>query len=181
MRHKFLPLLLLPLLLSACGETREVFGLGRVTPDEFAVVDRPPLAIPPDFKLRPPAPGAARPQELTPAQRAAQATFGTAAAAPPAAGAKDNAEKDLLAKAGADKAAPDIRRTVDQEASQRVSTSRHLADDLLWWRKDKADTSATVNADAEAKRVRDNQAKGKPANEGATPIIERRKSGWLGL
>src|ERR1051326_8023507 len=41
-------------------------------PAEFAVESRAPLTIPPDFELRPPAPGASRPQEVTAAEREAQ-------------------------------------------------------------------------------------------------------------
>jgi hypothetical protein len=44
--------------------------MDRVGPDEFAVESRAPLTIPPDFDLRPPQPGAPRPQEATPAERA---------------------------------------------------------------------------------------------------------------
>jgi hypothetical protein len=34
-------------------------------PDEFEVVQRAPLTIPPDFDLRPPKPGSPRPQEVS--------------------------------------------------------------------------------------------------------------------
>ncbi|KJS38300.1 MAG: hypothetical protein VR70_10355, partial [Rhodospirillaceae bacterium BRH_c57] len=45
--------------LSGCGGgVKETLGLNRQAPDEFQVVSRPPLAIPPEFKLRPPEPGA---------------------------------------------------------------------------------------------------------------------------
>lgn len=44
--------------------------MDRVGPDEFAVESRAPLTIPPEFDLRPPQPGAARPQELTATDRA---------------------------------------------------------------------------------------------------------------
>ena len=38
-------------------------GGGSNAPDEFRVVRKAPLTIPPDYNLRPPAPGEARPQE----------------------------------------------------------------------------------------------------------------------
>ena len=44
--------------------------MDRVGPDEFAVESRAPLTLPPDYELRPPSPGAARPQEATAADRA---------------------------------------------------------------------------------------------------------------
>src|SRR5712672_4837484 len=61
------------LLVGACTSIRQMVGLDRVGPDEFAVESRAPLTIPPDFELRPPAPGAARPQEVTAAERARKA------------------------------------------------------------------------------------------------------------
>ena len=43
--------------LSACGGTKEKLGLTKKAPDEFAVVRRAPLSMPPDYTLRPPTPG----------------------------------------------------------------------------------------------------------------------------
>jgi hypothetical protein len=57
-------------LLSGCSDFRVALGMDRVGPDEFAVESRAPLTIPPDFDLRPPQPGAPRPQDVTSAERA---------------------------------------------------------------------------------------------------------------
>jgi hypothetical protein len=51
------------LALTACEQTRQSLGLDRVPPDEFAVVTRAPLSVPPGIDLQPPRPGAPRPQE----------------------------------------------------------------------------------------------------------------------
>ncbi len=53
--------------LSGCSgeEVTRTFGLTRDAPDEFQVTTRAPLSMPPDFSLRPPRPGATRPQEET--------------------------------------------------------------------------------------------------------------------
>src|SRR6266478_1487913 len=58
------------LLLLGCSDLRRVVGLDRVAPDEFSVESRAPLTIPPEFNLRPPQPGAPRPQEGTAADKA---------------------------------------------------------------------------------------------------------------
>ena len=58
------------LLLPGCSDFRRVVGLDRVGPDEFAVESRAPLTIPPEFDLRPPQPGAPRPQEASAADKA---------------------------------------------------------------------------------------------------------------
>src|SRR5579864_6387310 len=58
------------LLLAGCGNLRRVVGLDQVGPDEFAVESRAPLTIPPEYDLRPPQPGAPRPQEASSADKA---------------------------------------------------------------------------------------------------------------
>ena len=55
---------------AGCGDLRRAVGMDRVGPDEFAVESRAPLTIPPEYDLRPPAPGAPRPQEVTATDRA---------------------------------------------------------------------------------------------------------------
>src|SRR5260370_22235205 len=58
------------LLISGCSDLKKAIGLERTSPDEFAVESRAPLTMPPDFNLRPPQPGATRPQEKTSDQQA---------------------------------------------------------------------------------------------------------------
>ena len=57
-------------LVSGCSNWKQTLGIEPTSPDEFAVESRAPLTIPPDFNLRPPAPGAARPQEVSAASKA---------------------------------------------------------------------------------------------------------------
>ncbi len=59
-------------LLSGCSDWKQVIGMDEPMPDEFAVESRAPLIVPPDFNLRPPEPGAPRPQEKTAEQQAQQ-------------------------------------------------------------------------------------------------------------
>jgi len=65
-----------PLLMAGCSDFKKSVGLEPTLPDEFAVESRAPLTIPPDFELRPPQPGAARPQEKTADQQAKQVMEG---------------------------------------------------------------------------------------------------------
>jgi hypothetical protein len=62
--------------LSACAHTKASGFGNRNAPNEFAVTRSPPLVIPPDFSLRPPRPGAPRPQEVSPSTQALSAMFG---------------------------------------------------------------------------------------------------------
>jgi Protein of unknown function (DUF3035) len=59
-------------LLWGCTDLRRTIGLEKTSPDEFAVESRAPLTMPPDFELRPPQPGATRPQEKSSDQQARQ-------------------------------------------------------------------------------------------------------------
>lgn len=59
--------------LPGCRDMRMALGMDRAGPDEFAVESRAPLLIPPDFNLRPPQPGASRPNEVSAAERARRA------------------------------------------------------------------------------------------------------------
>jgi len=61
-----------PLLIAGCSDFKKSIGLEPTLPDEFAVESRAPLTIPPDFELRPPQPGASRPQEKSADQQAKQ-------------------------------------------------------------------------------------------------------------
>jgi hypothetical protein len=60
------------LALSGCTGFKQAVGLEPTMPDEFAVQSNPPLTIPPDYDLRPPSPGAPRPQEESMAKQAEQ-------------------------------------------------------------------------------------------------------------
>jgi len=168
------------LALAGCSDLRENLGLGRSSPDAFAVVDRPPLSIPPDFSLRPPKPGEPRPQQVDMTERANDVLFNGKSAITQDSGDMSESEKALLEATGATKAESDIRQIVDREASEKVVGSEHLVEELLWWKND-VKPGVTVDALAESARIKEAKDKGEPLNQSATPIIERDKSGWLGL
>src|SRR3954463_4454125 len=96
--------------LAGCQSTQQALGMTKVVPDEFRVVSKAPLVVPPDYALRPPAPGEPRPQELQPESAARTALLGKREAADRTPG-----EQMLVAKAGGEKADPLIRFVVDDE------------------------------------------------------------------
>jgi len=176
-------------LLAGCQATKETLGLTKRSPDEFQVVSRAPLSLPPDYNLRPPTPGAPRPQEGTPRDRAQAAVFQQPEAAisdkvPPAIGegAEGNAqsagESALLQSAGISGVDPNIRKIVDAETAQDQADSVTLADQLTFWR-DPAPYGTVVDPAAEQKRLQENAALGKPVTEGDTPVIQRKQRGLL--
>jgi hypothetical protein len=167
--------------LSGCTDFRRAVGWDKVIPDEFAVVSRAPLAIPPDYTLRPPRLGAPRNQETAPVEQARQTVFRAAgdqqAALPAAAGTRSAAEGELLQKAGVGEAPPNIRELVNEDASQSQPVDEGFVDKLLFWRSsDKTgDAGQLVDPEKEAQRLREAKASGKSpaADAGAAPVIER--------
>lgn len=172
------------LALSACQGVREQLGLTKQSPDEFRVIARAPLSLPPDFILRPPEPGIPRPQEGTAAQQARNAVFRLEQpkTQPLTEQVKTDGrtlgELSLLKAAGADKADPGIRRALDLETQQLNAESESFINALVFWR-DKEIPGRVVDATAEARRLRENAALGKAVTAGETPTIERKSKALL--
>jgi hypothetical protein len=163
------------LALSACSNAKEKLGLSRKPPDEFAVVKRAPLAMPPDFSLRPPAPGMARPQEAAVEEKAREVVFGGRDAAP-AKPAATSTENFVLQQTGGNAADPSIRQEVDSEIGKEGPDNRPVAERLLGWTgvvgDSDPDGASVVDAQAEAERLKKNVEEGKPVTEGETPVKE---------
>lgn len=179
------PLLLLAaaLVLGGCGETRKILGWEKAPPDEFRIVSRAPLTVPPDFGLRPPAPGAARPNEASAQEAARTAVFGAdrpagQTAAGRAGGAPVSAgEQQLLGRIGADRIDPGIREQIDRETQSLAEADKTFVDRLLFWRTTDPGSGQQLDAAREAQRLRETSAAGRPANEGEIPTIRKRQRG----
>ena len=155
--------------LAGCSAAGRALGITKVTPDEFRVVTKAPLTVPPDYALRPPTPGQPRPQELQPESAARTALLGARQAE-----ARSEGERLLASKAGADKADPLVRYVVDDEFGDLAHKEPSFADRVIFWRKDKteakaaqtakdagAETPAPLDPKIEAQRVQ-NLTGGKP-------------------
>ncbi len=161
--------------LAGCQSTSHALGMGKVTPDEFRVVTKAPLVLPPDYSLRPPAPGEPRPQELQPESAARQALLGERQAE-----VRTEGEKLLASKAGADKADPLIRYVVDDDFGALAHKDKGFADWVMFWRKgnaatqpgpstaSEANTSAPLDASSEAARLQ--------SLTGDRPVVIARKT-----
>lgn len=160
--------------LAACGNAREQLGLNRKSPDEFAVVKHAPLAMPPSYNLRPPRPGAPRPQEQSTIEQARQTVFGEDAPEQQTRYAPADSEMLLLQQAGTQIADPDIRDKVDAETEGMGDSNKPVAEKLLGIVGVEDEPSATVvDAAEEAERIRKNREEGRPVTEGETPYIEQ--------
>lgn len=180
--RRLLPLLALAIGLSACSSVRETFDTTRKTPpDEFRVVRQAPLSLPPNYGLRPPDPGAPRPQTGTTTDQARSAVFrqdesatAAAAAAAAASSSRSAGEQALLAKAGAEEVDPAIRQQINQESQQLASQQASFVESLIFWREPE-EAGEIIDPQAEQQRLRENEALGQPPTAGDTPVIERRR------
>lgn len=181
----------LSLSLAACGgggggSLKDTLGYGKSAPDEFDIITKAPLVMPPDFSLRPPQPGVARPQEQAfEPSLVAQRTLTGASVDEQSmadAAAADNVspgEEALLQKTGGADANPQIRKVVNNEMRSLVERDASFADDVLFWREKTPPDARTVDAAGERRRLEQNAAEGKPVTAGETPSVAPEKKGFF--
>ena len=134
--------------LGACQGMRQSIGLAKVVPDEFVTVSTAPLSVPPEYGLRPPAPGQPRPQELAPESAARQILLGQRQSITRSAG-----ETALTSAAGGDRADPLARYVIDDEFGDLTHKEESFANRVLFWRKDDPATQAPTVAQTSAGAV----------------------------
>lgn len=174
--------------LMGCQTIRDATGLSKEGPDEFAVVTKAPLIIPPEFNLQPPRDGAPPTNQVQPTDSAQAALFDTqdpAAVAKAIPGDYSEGEKMLLATAGATNPDPSIRQQVASDGRSAEAANDEFTQKVLFWQ-DAKQPGQNVDADAEAKRL-DAQKNGGVAapvqkrNDSAT--IDKKddesKGGWF--
>lgn len=168
--------LLLPL--AACGgDTSRTLGFTREAPDEFAVVTRPPLSMPPVLgQLPQPRPGGS--DAADPRTAGMLALAPGAALASPTGGPRTAGEQALVAQAGGT-APQNIRAQVDAESARLATTSPTLTDRILF-RGGETQPGIAVDPRREADRLRENAALGRPVEQGTTPIVQPQRRGILG-
>lgn len=145
---------------------------GSNSPDEFRVLRKAPLTVPPDYQLRPPAPGEARPQELQPDAQARIAVFGTDTGR----GASEG-EKLFISKAGGEATDRTVRNQVDFDSAQILRKNRSFADTILNFGKPKSEP--LVDPAAEAERIRAEEESLKEVTGGGTVMIRQKPASKL--
>jgi hypothetical protein len=152
------------LALSACDSLRREAGMTKQAPDEFAVVTKAPLIIPPDFNLHPPAPGAPPLNQLDPTDSAQTALFSSSDPQTVAAGMGGNltmGERMLLANAGVQNTDPAIRAELQADArTSAAAADQSFTDRVL-------NGSLTARTDA------------KPAGKPAQAAPRKDSGGWF--
>jgi hypothetical protein len=163
------------LALAGCGDNaslQRTFGLYTDAPDEFTVTTRAPLSMPPDFALRPPQPGAPRPQEQTQTKSAEATLAPDMALAQPS--AADSPGQDALLRAAGPPPPPDIRSKLAAEGDSN-DQDQYLIDRLIFW-KDPPPPGVVVDPQKESERLRQDAALGQsPESGGDTPVIRRKE------
>lgn len=124
-----LALLIIAAATGGCAGLGRALGSGKNPPDEFAITTKAPLVVPPDYALRPPKPGEARPEELSPSERARRVLMGDGTDSAPTPG-----EQQILRKSNALVADANIRAILDAENGNRAEKDRSFANQLMFWR-----------------------------------------------
>ena len=157
--HATVVLLAACLALAGCSGVDDALGLSKSSPDEFEVVVRPPLTLPPSFSL--------------------DSVEGEASSHPPS-GAVTVTE-ELLAGSGrvtasgfdglfsTDRIVPDIRTKVDEE-TLGIQIDKRLAVHVLFG--GRPNVGPTLSPEAEARRIRDAQRDGRGLTETPTPALD---------
>lgn len=181
------------LMLAACGRgtVQQALGMGKRSPDEFAVVSRAPLILPPDYGLRPPGAAESRPGVNTPSDRARATLTGEESQQPGAMSqevvsaafdergdAVSSGERALVAQATTVPVDPEIRRRIAEENMQLAQVEQALFTRLVKWRQPQT-LAVAIDPAAETERLRANRAEGKPPTEGDSPVITQRRQSVL--
>jgi hypothetical protein len=178
--------------LIGCDSVREAAGIVKEPPDEFAVVTKSPLVVPPDFNLRPPKPGAQPTNQISPTDSAQAALFGDdpATAAAQMQGNYSPEERLVLANSGGANADHAIRKQLASDLKSMEATDDSFTDMLLFRSPDPYQ-GTPLNADAEAQRMQTAQANGQqvassptathpaPAKPQDSATISKDSGGWF--
>lgn len=154
MRRIIAPICVLTLssaVLVGCTSTSRALGLKKEAPNEFNILTKAPLVVPPEYNLRPPQIGESSSENNYSQKAAREALIGNVDAAEPTRG-----EIVLMTKAGANRANKEIRLEIDgQNSVERKSDS--LTNRILFWRDgqvvDQDGNLAPLDPEAEAKRL----------------------------
>ena len=152
------------LLVGGCDSINDLMGKSKNPPDEFAVVSRAPLTLPPDFNLRPPGVGGRIAVDRRTNNQARQTVFGNNDQGKNQEQSvdlnKSTGEAALLGRAGVAESNSDIRQQVKIESELKAEESESFIDSLVFWRRKSGVNDEIVDATEEAQRLRQARALG---------------------
>ena len=149
------------LICSACSDFRRAIGTEKSSPDEFKVVVRPPLSLPPQFGDRPSG------EETTSAALAASTAKDRSTVLLNGRTATAQGYDDIFAF---DQIEEDIRTKVDEETAG-IRFERRLPLQIVFG--GLPNVGPVVDKMAEDARIRRNEIQKRAITEGATPAIDQ--------
>jgi hypothetical protein len=158
--------------LIGCQSIREAAGIAKEPPDEFAVVTKAPLIMPPDYNLKPPKPGAAPVNQMSPTETAAASLYGEdpATLASQMTGNYSQEEKLILANTGGAVADHSIRQQLAADTMSMELANDDLTNKLLFNTKD---LNAGNPLDADSEKARLDAAKSAQQTNAAAPATDQ--------
>lgn len=135
--------------LSACSSASKALGLTKQAPNEFNILTKAPLTVPPEYNLRPPQIGASSAENNYTQEAARKALIGDVDAAEPSRG-----EIVLMTKAGVGRADQEIRLVIDGSNSVEKK-SDGFSNRVLFWRDGRVQlpSGGQLDPEIEAKRL----------------------------
>ena len=118
----------LPIVLTGCGsELAKVLGTDKLPPDEFTILTKPNLIIPPEYNLRPPAEGEVRPTPQQPSRELQALLFNNSNSA------DDFSQSEINLMTGADVAEsiPNIKEVLDSEMRDVEEVNENLKTQII--------------------------------------------------
>ena len=154
--------------LAGCNSASRALGLTSSAPNEFNIVTKAPLVVPPEYSLRPPAVGESSAENNYSQASARRALIGDIDDAEPSRG-----EIVLLSKAGVGRSDQEIRLVIDgQNSVERKSAG--FTDRVLGWQDGEyVPTDGVLDPEVEARRLEAVRS----ATGGGEVEISRRPSG----
>ena len=146
--------------LSACSSATKALGLKQSAPNEFNIITKAPLVVPPEYNLRPPQIGESSYENNYSQKAARDALVGDIDSAEPSTGGQY-----LLVKANAPRSNPEIRLEIDGQNSVERKT-QSFSDTVI------KGANAPLDPEAEARRLKAIDA----ATGGGQVTITRRPS-----
>jgi len=114
--------------LGGCTRATKALGITKNAPNEFNILTKAPLVVPPEYNLRPPQIGTSSADNNYSQKAARDALIGNIDAAEPSRG-----EIVLMSKAGVGNANQEIRLAIDGQNSVERKTEG-FSDRVLFWR-----------------------------------------------
>ncbi len=149
-------------MLSACSDFRRAIGTEKSSPDEFQVVMRPSLVLPPNFAARPNAQSGVQTVAASPSDAGSQASL--------LLGARKTGATDYSDLFAFESIVEDVRRKVDEETAG-IQFERRLPLQIIFG--GLPNVGPVVDKMSEDARIRRNRILNRSLIDGATPSIDK--------